>query len=41
MKIAEGFDELSYGRDFIRDYKMVVGGEYGDIYAKVLAQIRG
>jgi TonB-linked SusC/RagA family outer membrane protein len=34
MKIAEGFDELSYGRDFIRDYKMVVGGEYGDVYAK-------
>ncbi len=34
MKIAEGFDELSYGRDFIRDYKMVKGGEYGDIYAK-------
>jgi TonB-linked SusC/RagA family outer membrane protein len=34
LKIAEGFDALSYGRDFIRDYQLRVGRPFGDVYSK-------
>ena len=32
--IAEGFDVLSFGSDFIREYKLVKGHPFGDVYAK-------
>jgi TonB-linked SusC/RagA family outer membrane protein len=34
LEIAEGFDVLSYGRDFIREYKLVAGEPFGEVYAK-------
>jgi TonB-linked SusC/RagA family outer membrane protein len=34
LKIAEGFNTLSYGTDFIREYKLVAGAPYGEVYAK-------
>ncbi|MEI6050646.1 MAG: SusC/RagA family TonB-linked outer membrane protein [Bacteroidota bacterium] len=34
LKIAEGFDVLSFGRDFIRDYQLRVGSPFGDVYSK-------
>jgi hypothetical protein len=34
LDIADGFDVLSFGTDFIREYKLVVGEAFGDIYAK-------
>lgn len=34
LKIAEGFDKLTVDSDFIRDYVLEVGGEYGDIYSR-------
>jgi len=34
LEIAEGFNVLSFGTDFIREYKLVVGDSYGDVYAK-------
>jgi TonB-linked SusC/RagA family outer membrane protein len=34
LKIAEGFNVLSFGRDFIRDYQLVKGHPFGDVYAK-------
>jgi len=34
LEIAEGFDVLSFGRDFIREYKLVKGNPFGDVYAK-------
>jgi|WetSurMetagenome_2_1015567.scaffolds.fasta_scaffold00981_2 TonB-linked SusC/RagA family outer membrane protein len=34
LKIAEGFDVLSYGTDFIREYKLVKGQPFGEVYAK-------
>jgi TonB-linked SusC/RagA family outer membrane protein len=38
LKIAEGFNVLSYGRDFIRDYQLRVGHPFGDVYAKSWAR---
>jgi len=34
LEIAEGFDVLSYGSDFIREYKLVAGQPFGEVYAK-------
>lgn len=34
LEIAEGFNVLSYGTDFIREYKLVVGEPFGEVYAK-------
>ena len=34
LKIAEGFDVLSFGGDFIRNYKLVKGRPFGDVYTK-------
>ena len=34
LEIAEGFDVLSFGTDFIREYKLVKGQAFGDVYAK-------
>jgi len=34
LKIADGFDVLSFGSDFIREYKLVKGQPFGDVYAK-------
>jgi len=34
LKIAEGFTTLSYGNDFIREYKLVAGEPFGEVYAK-------
>jgi TonB-linked SusC/RagA family outer membrane protein len=34
LKIAEGFEVLSFGRDFIRDYQLRVGSPFGDVYTK-------
>jgi len=34
LEIAEGFDVLSFGTDFIREYKLVAGQPFGEIYAK-------
>lgn len=34
LEIAEGFDRLTINSDFIRDYTLVVGGEFGDIYSR-------
>jgi len=34
LKIAEGFNTLSYGTDFIREYKLVAGQPFGEVYAK-------
>ncbi|WP_373517514.1 SusC/RagA family TonB-linked outer membrane protein [Pricia sp.] len=34
LEIAEGFDRLTVNSDFIRDYVLEVGGEYGDIYSR-------
>jgi len=34
LEIAEGFDVLSFGRDFIREYKLVAGQPFGEVYAK-------
>jgi len=34
LEIAEGFDVLSFGSDFIREYKLVKGHPFGDVYAK-------
>jgi hypothetical protein len=34
LDIAEGFDVLSFGTDFIREYKLVKGQPFGEIYAK-------
>ena len=34
LEIAEGFDILSYGSDFIREYKLVAGQPFGEVYAK-------
>jgi len=33
-KIAEGFDVLSFGSDFIREYKLVKGQPFGEVYGK-------
>ena len=33
LKIAEGLNELSLGRDYIGEYKLVVGDAHGDVYA--------
>jgi TonB-linked SusC/RagA family outer membrane protein len=38
LKIAEGFNVLSFGRDFIRDYQLVKGHPFGDVYAKSWAR---
>jgi len=34
LEIAEGFDVLSIASDFIREYKLVKGHPYGDVYSK-------
>lgn len=34
LEIAEGFEVLSYGSDFIREYKLVKGQPFGEVYAK-------
>ena len=34
LEIAEGFDVLSFGSDFIREYKLVKGQPFGEVYAK-------
>jgi TonB-linked SusC/RagA family outer membrane protein len=34
LEIAEGFDVLSFGADFMSEYKLVKGDEFGDQYAK-------
>lgn len=34
LEIAEGFNILSYGTDFIREYKLVAGEPFGEVYAK-------
>lgn len=34
LEIAEGFDRLTVTSDFIRDYVLQVGGEFGDIYSR-------
>lgn len=34
LEIAEGFDRLVVNTDFVRQYVLEVGGEYGDIYSK-------
>lgn len=34
LEIADGFDKLTVSSDFIRDYVLEVGGEYGDIYSR-------
>ena len=34
LEIAEGFDVLSFGTDFIREYKLVKGQPFGEVYAK-------
>lgn len=34
LNIAEGFDVLSFGNDFYREYKLVKGQPFGDIYSK-------
>jgi TonB-linked SusC/RagA family outer membrane protein len=34
LEIAEGFDVLSFGADFMSEYKLVKGHEFGDQYAK-------
>jgi TonB-linked SusC/RagA family outer membrane protein len=34
LEIAEGFDVLSFGTDFIREYKLVKGRPFGEVYAK-------
>jgi TonB-linked SusC/RagA family outer membrane protein len=34
LDIAEGFDVLSFGNDFIREYKLVKGQPFGEVYAK-------
>ena len=34
LEIAEGFDVLSFGNDFIRNYRLVKGQPFGEVYAK-------
>ncbi|SHJ19327.1 TonB-linked outer membrane protein, SusC/RagA family [Arenibacter nanhaiticus] len=34
LEIADGFDELTISTDFIRSYKLVKGGEFGDVYSR-------
>lgn len=34
LAIADGFDRLTVNSDFIRDYVLEVGGEFGDIYSR-------
>ncbi|MGF1560393.1 MAG: SusC/RagA family TonB-linked outer membrane protein [Flavobacteriaceae bacterium] len=34
LEIAEGFDRLTISSDFIRDYVLEVGGQFGDIYSR-------
>jgi len=34
LEIAEGFDRLTVNSDFIRDYVLEVGGQFGDIYSR-------
>jgi TonB-linked SusC/RagA family outer membrane protein len=34
LEIAEGFDVLSFGSDFIRNYRLVKGRPFGDVYTK-------
>ena len=34
LAIADGFDRLVVNTDFVRQYVLEVGGEYGDIYSK-------
>jgi TonB-linked SusC/RagA family outer membrane protein len=34
LKIAEGFDEITWGADFMSEYKLVKGHPFGDQYAK-------
>ena len=34
LAIAEGFDRLTVSSDFIRDYVLEVGGQFGDIYSR-------
>ena len=34
LEIADGFDRLTVNSDFIRDYVLEVGGQYGDIYSR-------
>jgi len=34
LAIADGFDKLTVNSDFIRDYVLEVGGQYGDIFSR-------
>jgi TonB-linked SusC/RagA family outer membrane protein len=34
LAIADGFDRLTVNSDFIRDYVLQVGGQFGDIYSR-------
>lgn len=34
LAIADGFDRLTVNSDFIRDYVLEVGGQFGDIYSR-------
>ncbi|WP_411029829.1 SusC/RagA family TonB-linked outer membrane protein [Spongiimicrobium sp. 3-5] len=34
LEIAEGFDDLVINSDFIREFKLVKGGEFGDVFSK-------
>ncbi len=34
LEIADGFDRLTVNSDFIRDYVLIVGEEFGDIYSR-------
>ena len=34
LEIAEGFDDLVINSDFIREFKLVKGGQFGDVYSK-------
>ena len=34
LEIAEGFDVLNFGSDFIRSYRLVKGQPFGEVYAK-------
>ncbi len=34
LAIADGFDRLTVSSDFIRDYVLQVGGQFGDIYSR-------
>jgi TonB-linked SusC/RagA family outer membrane protein len=34
LELTEGMTSYSYGNDFIREYKLVVGRPFGDVYSK-------